>query len=227
MKNNRPSSGVKNSVLFGGLLTALLLAAAPARAQIGSGWSQFSLSGDFIDYEVADVHHQHSISSFSLSSCYYTKGSTWEKFGLTTSDSNRIEHDSNHHFNTGSVQFQGDLVIHPGISQQSVVQDFGGGSGGPICMIKGYGRDNGALVCTRDTSHDLINNLFNGQSVRVNVVHDTGAHKITIYINGTQKWSGADAGSSYTGSYNFKYGLYGTFNASTYTYWANVKFFKK
>lgn len=217
---------IKITTLVAAMFSAFLLA-TPARAQIGSGWSQFSLSGDFIDYEVSDVHHQHSVASFSLPSVYYTKGSTWEKFGLTTSDSNRVEHDSNHHFNTGSVQFQGDLVIHTGISQQSVVQDFGGGSGGPICMIKGYGRNNGALVCTRDTSHDLINNLFNGQSVRVNVVHDTGAHKITIYINGTQKWTGADAGSSYTGSYNFKYGLYGTFNASTYTYWANAKFFKK
>src|SRR2546423_1794648 len=83
------------------------------------------------------------------------------------------------------------------------------GRGGPICMIKGYGRDNGSLVCTRDTSRDLINNLFNGQSVRVNIVHDTGAHKITVYINGAQQWTGADAGTSYTGSYNFKYGLYG------------------
>jgi len=144
------------STTLGGLTVAFLLVASTARAQIGSGWSQFSLSGDFIDYEVSDVHHQHSVSSFSLASCFYTKGSSWEKFGLTTSDSNRVEHDSNHHFNSGSVQFEGNLVIHTGISQQSVVQDFGGGSGGPICMIKGYGRDNGALVCTRDTSHDLI-----------------------------------------------------------------------
>ncbi|HXF10820.1 MAG TPA: hypothetical protein VN625_08555 [Desulfuromonadaceae bacterium] len=222
----RTVNTVKITSIAAALFSALLLA-TPARAQIGSGWSQFSLSGDFIDYEVGGVHHQHSISSFTLPSCWYTKGSYWEKFGLSTSDSNRVEHDSNHHFNTGSVQFQGDLVIHTGISQQSVVQDFGGGSGRPICMIKGYGRNNGALVVTRDTSFDLINNLFNGQKVRVNINHDTGAHKITIYINGTQKWSGGDAGTSYTGSYNFKYGLYGSFNAATYTYWENVKFFKK
>src|SRR5581483_3277487 len=42
--------------------------------------------------------------------------------------------------------------------------------------------------------------------------------------NNVLKWSGADGGTSYTGSYNIKYGLYGTFNASTKTIWTNVKF---
>jgi hypothetical protein len=209
-----------------GLPAIALLAAMTARAQIGSGWSQFSLGTDFIDYEVADQHHQHSVSSFTLPSCYYTASGSTETFGLTTSDSNRIEHDSDHHFNTGTVQFEGYLNIFPGISQQSVVQDFGGGSGGPICMIKGYGRMNGSLVCTRDTSFNLITNLFSGITARVNVIHDTGKGMIYIYINGVKRWEGADAGSTYTGSYNFKYGLYGTFNASTHTAWNNVKFFQ-
>jgi hypothetical protein len=209
-----------------GLLSALFLASNTAQAQIGSGWSQFGLSGDFIDYEVSDVHHQHSVSSFSLPSMYYTISGSTETFGLVTSDSNRVEHDSNSHFNTGTRQFEGYLQIFPGISQQSVVQDFGGGSGGPICMIKAYGRMNGSLVTTRDTSLNLITNLFNGQTVRVNVIHDTGKHMIYIYINGVQKWSGADAGTSYTGSYNFKYGLYGTFNAATHTVWNNVAFYQ-
>jgi len=212
--------------MLGILTAAALLIAAPVRAQIGSGWSQFGLSTDFIDYEVADAHHQHSVSSFSLPSCYYTLSGSTETFGLTTSDSNRIEHDSDHHFNAGTVQFEGYLNTFPGISQQSVVQDFGGGSGGPICMIKGYGRMNGSLVVTRDTSLNLITNMFSGITARVNIIHDTGKHMIYVYINGTKKWEGADAGTSYTGSYNFKYGLYGTFNASTHTVWNNVKFFQ-
>jgi len=214
------------SIILGGLTAAAFLVASPMHAQIGSGWSPFSLSSDFIDYEVADAHHQHSVSSFSLPSCFYTLSGSTETFGLTTSDSNRIEHDTSHHFNTGTVQFEGYLNLFPGISQQSVVQDFGGGSGGPICMIKGYGRMNGSLVVTRNTSINLITNMFSGITARVNVIHDTVKGMIYIYINGVKKWEGADAGSSYTGSYNFKYGLYGTFNASTKTVWNNVKFFQ-
>jgi hypothetical protein len=205
------------------IFPALLLAGAlSAKAQIGSGWTSMSIGG-FIDYEVADKHFQHDISSFSLPSMYYTKGTSSETFGLKTSDSNRVEHDTNSHFNTGRRQFEGYLQVYPGISMQSVVQDFGGGSGGPICMIKCYSRNNGSLVVTRDTSVNLITNCFSAGKIRVNIIHDAGQHLITVYINGSKKWSGADAGTSYTGSYNFKYGLYGSFNAATHTVWTNVK----
>src|ERR1043166_9801463 len=97
---------------------ALLLAAGAARAQIGSGWNSMSIGG-FIDYEVNDSHHQHSLSSFSLTSCYYTRGTSSETFGLKTSASNRVEHDTDSHYQSGRRQFQGDLKIYSGISNQS------------------------------------------------------------------------------------------------------------
>jgi hypothetical protein len=43
-----------------------------------------------------------------------------------------------------------------------------------------------------------------------------------VYINGAQTWTGSDAGSSYKGNYNIKYGLYGSFNAPTHTIWSSV-----
>jgi hypothetical protein len=179
--------------------------------------------GGFVDYEVSDKHQHHELSSFSLPSVYYSRSASTETFGLTTGISNRIEHDTDDHYTSGRREFDGDVQIFPGISQQSIVQVFGRPGGGPILMIKAYGRDNGSLVVTRDTSSDLISNAFAGATIHVRILHDVGTHLLTVWINGVRKWSGADAGTAYTGGYNIKYGLYGTFVAPTHTVWSNVR----
>jgi hypothetical protein len=192
------------------------LTAYPASAQIGWGWHTLAVGG-FIDYQVNGKHQRHAVSSFSIPSAYYKLSGGTEEFGLRTAVSNRMEHDTDDHYKTGRRQFEGDLQIYPGISQQSVVQIFGGGTGGPILMIKAYGRDNGSLVVTRDTSRNLSTNGFAGGKIGIRLVHDVGAHKLSIFINGSQKWTGADAGTSYKGGYNIKYGLYGSLNSATHT----------
>ena len=204
--------------------TSLLLiggSAYPAAATADRQWRPLAVGG-FIDYQLNGKHQRHPVSSFSLPSAYYKLSGGTEEFGLKTSASNRMEHDTDDHYRSGRRQFEGDLQIYPGISQQSVVQVFGGGPGGPILMIKAYGRNNGSLVVTRDTSKDMITNGFNGAKIRVRIVHDVGAHRLTIYINGAQKWTGADAGTSYKGGYNIKYGLYGSLNSATHTVWTGV-----
>jgi hypothetical protein len=218
---------MKRSVL-GVLVVGLLLvplSAPPAPAEIGSGWVSMPVGG-YIDYQVEGKHHRHDLSSFRLPSAYYARSGGSEEFGLETSQSNRMEHDTNHHYNKGRRQFQGDLRVFPGISQQSVVQIFGGGPGGPILMIKCYGRNNGSLVVTRDTSKNMITNAFTAGKIRVNLIHDVDDDRLSIYINGSQKWTGPDAGSSYRGSYNIKYGLYGTFRSRTHTVWSDVKMWR-
>jgi hypothetical protein len=210
------------------LLAGLLVIVAtshPAAAEIGTGWTSMPVGG-YIDYQVSGKHHRHDASSFSLPSAYYRKGGDSEEFGLKTSASNRMEHDTNHHYRSGRRQFQGDLQVFPGTSQQSVVQVFGGGSGGPILRIKCYGRNNGSLVITRDTSRNIITDAFDAGKIRVNIIHDVRAHRLTVYINGVQKWTGADAGTSYKGGYNIKYGLYGTFKGVTHTVWSDVRMWR-
>jgi hypothetical protein len=202
-------------------LPAMLLFAATAQAQIGGGWSQFSLNGDFIDYEVSDVHYQHSVSSFGLPSMYYTNSGSSETFGLVTSGSNRVEHDSNSHYTSGSRQFEGYLQIFSGISEQSCVQIFDGTASGPILMIKGYGSNNGTLE-KQGGSVVLATGCF-GQTERINIIHDLNANTLTVYLNGTQAWTGSGGLGD---SFNVKYGLYGSFNSSTKTIWSNVKFFQ-
>ena len=208
--------------LFGVIATvAMIVTVQTSRAQLGGGWTQFALSGDFIDYEVSDVHYQHSVSSFSLPSVYYTGSGSTETFGLTTSGSNRVEHDSNSHYSSGSRQFEGYLQIFSGISEQSCVQIFDGTASGPILMIKGYGASNGTLR-KQGGSVTLATDCF-GKTFRVNIIHDLNADTLSVYLDGTQLWTGS---GGVGGSFNVKYGLYGTFNASTKTIWSNVKFFQ-
>jgi hypothetical protein len=212
VSRRRPLPAAALTVLFG---AALALHAGTAGAASAA-------PGGFIDYQVGGKHQRHAISSFSLPSAYYTKSGDTEEFGLKTGSSNRMEHDTDNHYKSGRHEFQGDLQVFPGISQQSVVQIFGGGKGGPSLMIKVYGREGGSLVLTKNTADNLLTNAFKAGKIRVRLVHDVGAHKMTIYLNGAQKWTGADAGSGYSGGYNVKYGLYGSFSAPTHTVWSNV-----
>jgi hypothetical protein len=198
------------------------LSVYPVSAQTDTGWHPMAVGG-FIDYQVDGKHQRHAVSSFSIPSAYYKLSGGTEEFGLRTGASNRMEHDTDDHYRSGRRLFEGDLQIYPGISQQSVVQIFGGGPGGPILMIKAYGRENGSLVVTRDTGMNMITNGFAGGKIRVRIVHEVGAHRLTIFINGSQKWTGADAGTSYKGGYNIKYGLYGTFKGATHTVWTDVR----
>jgi len=195
----------------------LLLSAGAARAQIGSGWTSMSIGG-FIDYEVDDVHHQHSISSFSLTSMYYTKGTSSETFGLKTSHSNRVEHDTDSHYSSVRRQFQGNLQIFSGISDQSCVQIFNAPASGPILMIKGYGSSSGTLK-KQGGSVVIATGCF-GVTERINLIHDLNANTMAVYVNGSKKWSG---GGGAGGSFNLKYGLYGSFNSATKTIWSSVK----
>ena len=202
-------------------IAAFFLLATAARAQVGTGWGQFSLSADFIDYEVNDQHFQHAVSSFAAGGMYYTNSGGSETFGLVAANSNRIEHDSNSHYQSGKRQFEGYLQIFPGISQQSCVQIFNAPASGPLMMIKGFGSNNGTLR-QEGSGATLATSCF-GQTFRINIIHDVDADTLTIYMNGTQAWTGAGGAG---GSFNLKYGLYGTFNSSTKTIWSNVKFFQ-
>jgi len=213
MKNMKT---ISNTLAFG-VLSGLLFTAGTARAQIGSGWSSMTVGG-FIDYEVSDQHHQHNLTSFTLPSVYYDNAPPSETFGFTTSSSNRCEHDTDSHYQTGSRQFQGDLQLFQGISNQSVLQIFDGTKSGPIIMLKGYGSNNGTLE-KQGGSVVLTTGCF-GRTLRINVIHDLNANTLEVYINGSKVYSGGGGAGD---SFNLKYGLYGSFVNQTHTTWSNVK----
>jgi len=201
------------------VISGLLLTTGVARAQIGSGWTSMTLGG-YIDYELYDVHHQHSLTSFvdSPATMYYDTAGSSETFGLSTSSSNRVEHNTDAYYTSGSRQFQGDLQMYPGISNQCCLQIFNETNSGPIIMLQGTGANNGTLR-KQSGAIDLATNCF-ARSLHINVIHDLNANTITVYIDGVQVYVG---GGGLGSTFNLKYGLYGSFTNPTHTVWSNVK----
>jgi hypothetical protein len=191
-----------------------------AHAQLGSGWSPLVLTQDFIDYEVADKHMRHDPTTFAAGGMTYDHTGNVETFALVNPMSNRVEHDTNHHYQRGKLQFQGDVQIFPGLDHQFIVQIFNAPASGPILALNAYSKANGTIE-KQGGSVVIFSNAF-GKTARVNIIHDLEANKLTVYINGSQVFAGS---GGLGGSFNLKYGSYGSLNGSTLAkvQWTNVQ----
>src|SRR5215216_5240014 len=87
----------------------------PAGAQIGGGWTKLTLTQDYIDTQSMGQHARHTIASFTTSGARYDKTGDTETFELYDPSFNRVEHDTNYHYRTGRVQFEGTVQIYPGV----------------------------------------------------------------------------------------------------------------
>jgi MYXO-CTERM domain-containing protein len=199
------------------------MAPAAARAQIGDGWTPLTLDDDYIDTQSMGKHQRHPIASLTTSGARYIKEGDSETFELFDPSFNRVEHDSNHHYRTGKVQFEGIVQIYPGVNHQFIVQNFNAAGSGPIMALSAFSRDGGVII-KQGGSVEVARNAF-GRDIRVNIIHDLDANTLAVYIDGLRAWAGA--GGQGGGGFNFKYGSYGSLNGSTSAKarWKNVKFF--
>jgi MYXO-CTERM domain-containing protein len=169
-------------------------------------------------------HERHPVGvSFTTSGARYTKEGDAETFELYDPSFNRVEHDTNHHYRTGKVQFEGIVQIYPGVNHQFIVQNFNAAGSGPILALSAYSRDNGVIV-KQGGGVEVASNAF-GRDIRVNIIHDLDANTLTVYIDGRSAWSGS--GGAGGGGFNFKYGSYGSLNGSTSARarWRNVQLY--
>jgi MYXO-CTERM domain-containing protein len=195
-----------------------------ARAQIGSGWTRLALDDDYIDTQSMGQHARHPVGvSFTTSGARYMKEGDTETFELYDPSFNRVEHDTNHHYRTGKVQFEGIVQIYPGVNHQFIVQNFNAAGSGPIMALSAFSRDNGVII-KQGGSVEVARNAF-GRDIRVNIIHDLDANTLAVYIDGVPAWQGA--GGAGGGGFNFKYGSYGSLNGSTSAKarWKNVQLY--
>jgi len=202
-------------------IAALVAAPGVARAQIGQGWTPLALTDDFIDTQSMGMHARHPIATFTTSGARYDKTGDTETFELYDPSFNRVEHDTNHHYKTGKIQFEGTVQIYPGVNHQFIVQLFNAPASGPIMALSAYSTNNGTIR-KQGGSVDVATNAF-GRDIRVNIIHDLDANTLTVYIDGKSAWSG---GGGAGGGFNFKYGSYGSLNGSTSAKarWQRVRF---
>jgi len=186
------------TIAVGGLV--LLGLPGVARAQVGSGWTEF--------------FPMKTIQLRGAGAKYDNTGGI-ETFRIAPGDE-RSEMRIHDDHRTGKWQFEGWVNIPPGINGGSVHQVF------KFLMIVGYSNDGGEL---RQHSQQRLNatGVF-GQWVRVNTIHDADAGRAEVYINGTLRGTVVSKSPGPNGWYH-KYGIYNSSGSNPEVRWRDVKFF--
>ena len=185
-------------------LSAILLllgAAAPASAQLGSGWMQYTPEKS-VQLRGAGAR--------------YTNENGIETFRIAPGDERSEMRVQNDH-RSGRWQFEGWVNIKPGINGGCVHQVF------KFLMIVAYSNDGGEL---RQHSYQRLaaTGVF-GKWVRVNTIHDADAGRAEVYIDGTLRGTVSSASPGPNGWYH-KYGIYNSSSTNPEVQWRDVKFFR-
>ncbi|MCD7461705.1 hypothetical protein HAX54_046839 [Datura stramonium] len=124
-----------------------------------------------------------------------------------------------HDYSSGVWQFEANGYVPSGTSGVSIMQVFGASPTATTLMLRVY---NGDLTYYRQTIEPNIYNRW----FRLNVIHDVGASKLKVYINGVLKHEASGRGGD---QHYFKFGVYGQDNESNRmeSRWRGVKLFKK
>ncbi|SMD26143.1 polysaccharide lyase family 7 protein [Kibdelosporangium aridum] len=198
---------------------------APAMAEpIGSGWTQVNPAKK-IQVVSGGVNHPHNWNTTTHAEkpgASYDRSGGVETFRLLSTKSNRVEVRVQNDYRTGLRQFEGELRVTAPTNDESCMQIFGNdGAGATTLMIRAFSANGGEL---RDGSSRVLTSGIYNKWVRINVIHDGTANKVSIYVNGALKITR----SGPPGDHYFKYGVYGTLKtASAQTQWRNVKFYQK
>ncbi len=208
-----------------GLLTAGLLAAfsGVARAQIGSGWTQYKPNSE-IQIEVHDKYIAYPANTTSINNggVRYSNSGGVETYQLVNPTSNRVERRWLDDYGDRR-QFQCDVMVSAG-NNEKITQIFGGSNPhGPYILVGEY-TANGGSITIPGNSHSLTVTGIFGKWVRMNTVHDKAKNITAVYINGRAIYT---SGWGKSQTYYTKYGCYGTLSTpSAKIQFKNVKMFK-
>ncbi|XVE55139.1 hypothetical protein DITRI_Ditri03aG0136600 [Diplodiscus trichospermus] len=126
-----------------------------------------------------------------------------------------------HDYSSGVWQFEGHAFVPKGTSGVTIVQIHGAAEGATTLQLRIY-EGNMKYYRYNLVATDLYDKWF-----RVNVIHDVGKGKVTVFIDGKQKFVVNDQGP---GDLYFKCGVYAApANSSNFmeSRWRDIKLFKK
>ncbi|KAG5575219.1 hypothetical protein H5410_055353 [Solanum commersonii] len=123
-------------------------------------------------------------------------------------------------YSSGVRQFEGYFYVPSGSSGVSIMQVFGASPSSTTLMLRVY---DGTLYYYREKV--IESNIYN-RWIRLNVIHDVGASKLKVYINGNLKHEPSGRGGDH---HYFKFGVYTQDNESDRmeSRWRGIKLFKK
>uniref|UniRef100_A0ACD5Y545 Uncharacterized protein n=1 Tax=Avena sativa TaxID=4498 RepID=A0ACD5Y545_AVESA len=123
-------------------------------------------------------------------------------------------------YSSGVWQFEGSVYVPSGTTGVSIMQVFGGGATATTLMLHVY---DGALMYYNQKP--VEDNIYD-RWIRVNVIHDVGASRLTVFVDGDLKLTVSGRGGD---SHYFKFGVYTQRNPSSRmeSRWKNVRILKK
>jgi hypothetical protein len=185
------------------LMVALAMAATAgsARAQMGTGWTEY--------FPMKNIQLRGA-------GARYTNENGIETFSTQPGDERSEARIVNDH-RTGTWQFEGWVNVKAGVNGGCIHQVF------KFLMIVVYPNDGGEF---RQHSYQRLaaTGLYD-KWVRVNTIHDPGAGRADVYIDGT--WRGmTESKSPGPEGWYHKYGIYNSSGTRPVVQWRNVRFFK-
>ncbi|WP_265867760.1 carbohydrate-binding protein [Streptomyces sp. SKN60] len=206
------AAGVTVALAGAGLWTA-----RPAQASaIGTGWSE--VSGAYKVHQPPNVT-RHTADSTGLHRfwLYDTDPSTFP--GQDSGPRSELRFLDE--YTSGSAQFECDMKISSGAHNVCVQQVFGGATAATAFMA--------LAMNTNSINHygtTLIHSPVYDQWIHLNVVHDAGAGKVYVYVNGQLKNTFNDRGDN---THYFKCGIYGRAGMSPYSevFVKNIHLYRK
>jgi MYXO-CTERM domain-containing protein len=220
------TQGMRCSLSIAGVLF-VLVAAAPARGQVGSGWMPDNPPSSIqLDGSAGIESYPGSSTNVRNEGASFTDMGGIETFALHDPISNRAERRMQNTYQSGRRQFEGEVRVSPPTDDESVQQVFGGNSGATTQMIRAYDAGGGTL--RKVPGSVLLAERVHGVWIKVNVIHDTGANFVKTYINGRLMATGdGEATNAGNDGWYHKYGCYGTLRTgSAKVEWRNVKHFR-
>ena len=123
-------------------------------------------------------------------------------------------------YSSGVWQFEGYGYVPSGTTGVCIMQVFGAGEAASTLMLHVY---DGALKYYNQKH--VEDNIYD-RWLRVNVIHDVGASRLTVFVDGENKLSVGGRGGN---SHYFKFGVYTQRDASSRmeSRWKNVRILKK
>ncbi|CAL1384544.1 unnamed protein product [Linum trigynum] len=124
-----------------------------------------------------------------------------------------------HDYSSGVWQFEGQAYVPSGTSGVCITQVFGASNQSTTLAVRVHG---GNLTAY---STVIVPGIYD-RWFRLNVIHDVGAGKVFVHVDGALVYEGADHGGS---SHYFKCGVYAQKDMSSYmeSRWKEIKIFNK
>lgn len=126
-----------------------------------------------------------------------------------------------HDYSSGVWQFEGYAFVPNGTSGVTIVQIHGAAEGATSLQLRIYNGD------IRYYRYNLVATNLYDKWFRVNIIHNVDKGKITVFIDGVEKFVVKDQGP---GDLYFKCGVYAApANSSNYmeSRWKGIKLYKK